>query len=128
MYKKLIKERVAYVDCDDTLILWEPNKYKHNPEEVVNMHDEWGSFPVLPHKLNIEFVKKLKTQGYGIIIWSAAGAEWAERVVQKLGLEEIADFVTAKPEIALDDLLDATRIIKAVVWIDPNTGDYKRNV
>lgn len=127
-YIKLDKARVIYLDIDDSTILWEPNKYKHNPDDVVQMTDEWGSFPVLPHKFNIDFVRKLKTQGYGVVAWSAAGADWAETVINKLGLKELPDFIISKPEICIDDLLDAKRIIKSVIWLDPETGEYKRNV
>lgn len=127
MYKKLNKERVAYCDCDDTLLLWDYYKYPHKEEELLDFSDQYGEWKLLPHKKNIEFLVNLKRQGYGVVIWSAAGSEWAERVTIALGLQEVADFVMAKPEVTMDDLLDATRIIKSVVWIDPTTGEYRRN-
>lgn len=127
-YHKLDKERVVYVDCDDTLIIWEPNKYEHTEKDLVHYVDNYGAWTFLKHQANIDFVIKLKRQGYGVVVWSAAGAEWAEKVVKLLKLEEVADVVLSKPEIALDDLLDAKRIIKSVIWIDPITGDYKRSV
>jgi hypothetical protein len=125
MYKRLKKERVVYTDCDDTLIMWE--QFKDSDELYDALEIEPG-FKVYPNYKNIEFILKLKHQGYGVVIWSAAGSEWAEKVTKLLGLEEVADFVMAKPEICLDDLLDAKRIIKSVVWLDPNTGEFKRNV
>lgn len=127
MYKKLEKERVAFFDCDDTLILWDNEKYGGPNAETVDFGDDTTYFPIIPHIRNIELLKKLKLQGYGIVIWSAAGAEWAEKVTKKLKLEEYTDFVMAKPEICVDDLLDAKRIIKSVIWLDPETGEYKRN-
>lgn len=127
MYTKLDKERVVYMDVDDTTILWEPENYTHDPEELVWISDGTRNFPFLPHKRNIEFVQKLKLQGYGVVIWSAAGANWAERVVKALGLEDLPDMIISKPELCVDDILEPKRIIKSIVWIEPKTGEFKRN-
>lgn len=115
------------MDIDDTTILWEPEKYPHEPEELVLIQDFNRQFPFLPHKKNIEFVNKLKLQGYGVVFWSAAGGEWAETVTKALGLEDLPDVIMSKPEFAMDDLLDAKKIIKQVIWLDPVTGEIKRN-
>lgn len=127
-YQKLDKEKVVYVDVDDTIIMWEPEKYLHEESEIVWIDDYTRTFPFLPHKKNIEFVKKLKLQGYGVIVWSAAGASWAETVVNKLGLADLPDMIISKPELCIDDLLESNRIIKSIVWIHPETGEFKRNV
>ncbi len=123
----LNKERVVYLDCDDSAIIWEPEKYPHTEDELVHYEDAYGRWSFLPHKKNIEFVKNVKRQGYGVVVWSAAGANWATKVVQMLKLEDYVDAVLSKPEIAVDDLLDAKKIIKQVIWIDPIDGTYKRN-
>lgn len=127
MYVKLEKEKVVFVDVDDTCAIWDPEKYPHDPDDLITITDEYGQWNLLPHKKNIQFVINLKRQGYGVVIWSAAGASWASTIVNKLGLENVADMVISKPEIAIDDLLDAKRIIKTVLWIDPVTGEFKRN-
>lgn len=127
MYQKLDKERVVYCDVDDTLILWDPKVYEHDPKDLIIFTDEYGQWELLPHKANIDFLINLKRQGYGVVVWSAAGANWAEKVVNKLGLQEIPDMIISKPELAMDDLLEPDRIIKSVVWIHPVTGDFKRN-
>jgi len=124
---KLNKERVVYLDCDDSAILWSPENYPHEESELVYHEDQYGKWAFLPHKKNVEFVKNLKRQGYGVVVWSAAGADWAEKVVKMLKLEGYVDVILSKPELAVDDLLDAKRIIKSIVWIDPVTGEYKRN-
>lgn len=124
----LKKERVVYSDVDDTLIAWEPEKYPdHDPADIITFTDDYGQWHFLKNTRNIQFIKNLKRQGYGVVVWSAAGAEWANKVVKMLELEPYVDVVLSKPEIAVDDLLDAKRIIKTVIWIDPMTGDYKRN-
>ena len=127
MYTKLEKEKVVFVDVDDTILLWDVEKYPHNPDDLITFTDEYGQWKLLPHTKNIEFVINLKRQGYGVVVWSAAGATWAETVINKLELNSLPDMIISKPEIAIDDLLDAKRIIKTVLWIDPITGEYKRN-
>lgn len=127
MYTKLNKDRVVYLDVDDSIIAWEPEKYPHSPDEIVNITDGTRIFPFLPLKRNIEFVQKLKLQGYGVVVWSAAGASWAEHVIKSLKLEDLPDMIISKPELCVDDLLEANRIIKSIVWICPDTGEFKRN-
>lgn len=126
-YLKLEKERVVYCDVDDTLILWDTKIYPHEEKDLITFSDEYGIWQLLPHQANINFLINLKRQGYGIVVWSAAGASWAETVINKLGLQKIPDMILSKPELAMDDLLEPDRIIKSVVWIHPVTGDFKRN-
>lgn len=126
-YFKLDKERVVYIDVDDTIILWEPEKYHYDSDEIVLIRGFNREFPFLPHKRNIEFVQKLKLQGYGVVVWSAAGANWASTVIDKLGLQDLPDVILSKPELAVDDLLEPKHIIKSIIWIDPETGEFKRS-
>lgn len=125
-YHKLDPARTAMVDIDDTIILWDIDKYKHNKEDLRWVGED-NSFPALPHLKNIDLIKKVKMQGYGIVFWSAAGVDWVEHVIKRLGLEELPDVIMSKPEFAVDDLLDAKKIIKSVIWIEPETGEFKRN-
>lgn len=53
---------------------------------------------------NVALLKHHKTvRGYGIIVWSANGKEWAEKIVKRLKLEEYVDIVMTKPSKYLDD-------------------------
>lgn len=122
----LDQSRLACFDCDDTLINWDISKYPHTEDELVQVPDKQYHWKVLPHHKNIELLKRLKAQGYGIVVWSAAGNDWARTVIQMLGIEPFVDICMSKPELAVDDLLEAKRIIKSVIWIDPITGEYKR--
>lgn len=126
-YVKLPKDKVVYVDVDDTIAGWTPEDFHHKEEEIVWVDDDTRMFPLLPLKRNIDFVKKLKLQGYGVVVWSAAGANWAEHIIKKFGLEDLPDMIISKPELCVDDLLEANRIIKSIVWICPDTGEFKRN-
>lgn len=123
----LKQSRTVMIDIDDTILLWNPEEYPHVESDLITIEEDGHQFKFLAHKKHIEFIRKLKLQGYGIVFWSAGGNEWAQRIVNKLGIQELADVIMSKPEFALDDLLDATKIIKSVVWIDPTTGKYKRN-
>lgn len=127
-YHKLEKEKVVYVDIDDTLILWEPEKWEHKEEEIIWIEDYNRKFPFLPHKKNLEFLQRLKLQGYGVVVWSAAGATWAETVVNQLGIQDLPDMIISKPEFCIDDFLEAKQIIKRIIWIDPNDGTFNRSV
>ena len=120
------KERVVYIDCDDTLLMWTFDEKVTPADEIVWIEDYGRILPFVPNRKNIEFAQRLKLQGYGVVVWSAAGAAWARTVVSKLGLEDLPDVVLAKPELAMDDLLDAKKIIKSVIWLDPHTGEIKR--
>ena len=125
--KKIKQSRTVMVDVDESILLWSPELYPHSPNDLIVLEEGGRKHQFLPHYKNIEFIKKLKLQGYGLIFWSAGGNDWCERIVKELKLEDIADVCMSKPEFAIDDLLDAKRIIKTVLWIDPITGEFKRN-
>ena len=75
----------------------------------------------------IRFLKNLKRQGYTIVVWSAASGSWASRVVKQLNLEQFVDITMSKPEFCVDDLLEAKKIIKQIIYIDPITGEFQRS-
>jgi len=124
---KIQQPRVVTVDVDDTLLMWDYHDIPHNEDELITFEDSYGQWKLLPHKKHIEFIKNLKHQGYGIVVWSAAGNDWAEEAVKMLGIEYLVDGCMSKPEFAIDDLLRANRIIKSVLWVDPKTGEFKRS-
>lgn len=124
---KVKQAKTVMVDIDDSILLWNPEKYPHNSNDIIILEHDGRMHKFLPHFNNIEFIRKLKLQGYGIIYWSAAGNDWAEKIVDILELMDTADVILSKPEFAIDDLLDARKIIKQVIWLDPVDGSYKRN-
>ena len=103
----LFLPRPIYVDVDDTLILYNtPSDY---PGATVTIEEcklyDGGSvertFAV--NTVLIEMVCKHKSEGCSVIVWSAGGSSWALMVVKALGLEEVVDAVTAKPDTIYDD-------------------------
>lgn len=122
---KLKSGRTAAFDCDETLLAW---TFKSDESDIIQLTNEQGQGRKFkPNRHIIDFLKSLKVQGYTIIVWSAASGNWASRVVEALQLEDYVDLTCDKLELAVDDLLDAKRIIKTVLWIDPITGEFKRN-
>lgn len=82
-------DRVVYCDVDDTLIMW----------------PELGQEGYKPHLKHIEMLKRFKSRGQAVIVWSAGGHEWAEHIVKELGLEPYVDAVLCKPSWYMDDLM-----------------------
>lgn len=114
----------TYFDVDDTLVMWgrghagepgvvaitcPPGRHARaasdlgfEPDEIVST-GEWTEY-LVPHKGNIEAMKRHKLRGHTIIVWSAGGWEWAHAVVVALELEQFVDLVLEKPRWAYDDL------------------------
>lgn len=81
---KLKKPVVVCIDVDDTLAVWNGDIY-YEHEEVANQ------------------LKRHHLRGHYVIVWSAGGVDWAERVVKEFRLEEHVDLVMAKPSFMWDD-------------------------
>jgi len=117
--------RTAFIDCDDTLVLWDYQDYPESEHITITEGD--SSMTMVPHDYHIKFIKNLKVQGYGLVVWSAAGGEWADKVAKLLNLEDIIDICIAKPEFVMDDLFTADQIIKSIVYFDPKTHERVNN-
>lgn len=99
MYHILDSTKLIACDVDNTL-LFSLREYPHEvTHEVVKINGR--KFWV--HNPHIEMLKDFKARGHSIMVWSAGGAEWAELAVKALKLEEIVDFVCAKPDWIIDD-------------------------
>lgn len=92
------------VDVDGTLIKDDPSctfqefNYYNRLVYRIPMYD------------NIALVRAQKARGYEVIVHSANGWQWAEEVVNKLGLQDVVDEVASKPLKYLDD-------VKADEWM-----------
>ncbi len=100
MYIKIHNEKVAYVDCDHTLIEWSPLK-EVAPLTLVSPK---GCHNVYPMQKNIDLIRELRAVGWEIIVWSQGGVEHAERVVKLLKIEDLVDVIVSKPSLYVDDL------------------------
>lgn len=89
-------DRVAFFDCDDTLILWNEVD-KDLP--TVSINDR--KFQV--HTKHVQKIKDYHTMDFYVIVWSNSGHKWAETVIKALGLEEYVDDAMCKPHRVFDD-------------------------
>ena len=80
------KNKVLFIDVDNTLIIWESG-------------DKWH-----PHKAHIALLEQFKLQGHGVVVWSAGGWKWASRAIKMLGIEHLVDYAINKPDWWADDL------------------------
>lgn len=91
------------VDVDETLISKCPEYGERNGGVILLSYGEDAQF-FTECTENIALIKHHKiVRGYGIVVWSANGKEWAEKVVRRLGLEKYVDLIMTKPHKYLDD-------------------------
>ncbi len=94
----------AYVDCDDTLVLW-----LDDDDKVLDGPNPYGTGPDGRWKPNLELLAALKewrenTPGSEIILWSGGGADWAQLWERRI-YPEAADAISKDPRIpGPDDL------------------------
>lgn len=104
--EKLVENEHVYMfDVDDTLILWDDEI--HAPGEgriaVVDPYDKITVY-VKPHTRHVKLLTQMKGRGRYVVVWSAAGAKWAQAVVDALGLDHSVDLILTKPIGYVDDL------------------------
>jgi predicted phosphatase len=109
-------QTTAWFDCDDTLVFWNwPTT--STPLNLINLTTPEGTKVTL--EINREMVdqlKKHKSRHTAIIVWSAAGSEWAETVVKALELEDYVDLCISKPNWVYDDL-PCTEFMPKSKWV-----------
>lgn len=108
-------EHSVCCDVDDTLLMWDPTgsiskvKIKDpytGDERIYGVH--------LGHK---RLLRQYKARGYSITVWSKGGVEHAKSAVVALELQDIVDFVMAKPEKVVDDKNTLTDIVGPVIFL-----------
>jgi hypothetical protein len=104
------KEPIVYVDVDDTLVSWKPVPFR--------LADRIESLQVNLEVL--DHIRRHKLCGHTVIVWSAGGADWAEKVVKYLEIEDIVDAVMSKPNWYVDDK-PASMFMPEHIWNDPET-------
>jgi predicted phosphatase len=92
-------DKILPVDIDETLISYVANERgdftTDYGDEVVHLKAK---------RMNIALLKHHKTvRGYYVLVWSANGKEWAQKIIMALGLQQYVDIVMTKPHKYLDD-------------------------
>lgn len=97
----VVKDKpIVFFDVDDTLVLWNQHVTEENEHLIVEDIYEL----VLKHEPHVEKVKEFKLRGHTVVVWSQGGSEWAEKVVNALGLRQFVDIIMPKPYWFFDDL------------------------
>lgn len=114
--RKLKDRHTIFVDVDNTLILWGET---HDP--VVRLsYDQVASI----HMGHINKIKEFKSRGHNIVVWSAGGSDWAEKIVLLLELEDYVDLVISKPSWFIDDLASSAFMPEINrIFLDPYPKD-----
>lgn len=103
MFEVFKYENVLPVDVDETLITKVPTGTTR-PSNCIFLEYGKGVEVFLPCTDNIRLLIHHKiTRNYGIIVWSANGKEWAEKVVRTLDLHQYVDIIMTKPNKYVDD-------------------------
>lgn len=121
--KRIENEKLVYCDVDDTLIMWDYSKHKEELKDsdavTITFYDH-DSY-VYKNQKNINLLIKLAKMNYGIVLWSQTGAEYAEVVARKLGIDEFVTLYMTKPRYHIDDL-PSSAWMGTRLWRDPVTG------
>ena len=78
-----------FFDVDETLVRWSRNIL--------------GAPIYTPHEPTLLELIAAKQRGHHVVVWSAGGWEWADRIVRELNLQNFVDEVRCKPDWYHDD-------------------------
>jgi predicted phosphatase len=98
-------EHVVCFDVDDTLVIWD-DSFQAPELGRVRIEDPYDGHTVYlkPHVRHVKLLRQMKGRGRFLVVWSAAGAQWAKAVIQALELEDCVDLIQTKPLAYVDDL------------------------
>lgn len=115
----LNNEHSVNSDVDDTLLMWDYQSYAEEDRITIPCPYTGVLITYGIHRPHILLLHRYKARGYSITVWSKGGAAHAESACLALGLENIVDFVMAKPEKVLDDKDDLASIVGPVIFLPP---------
>src|ERR1051326_8851461 len=87
-------------DVDETLVIIDNIPEGIDESTLVkicinpNKPDAWCW--AMRHERHIDMMRKMAARGFTIVVWSAGGEEWANYVVELLGLEGLVDVTMSK--------------------------------
>jgi len=98
-------EQIYCFDVDDTLVLWS-DKFASPEPGTIPIVDPYDGLTVYlkPHVRHIKLLKQMAGRDRFVVVWSAAGAQWAQAVVNALELKPYVNLVMTKPVGYCDDI------------------------
>ena len=99
--KVIENENTVFIDVDETLVL---HCLSSEAGLFITDPDTNEKLPVIEHKRHIGYLKKSKSRGRFVVVWSANGYRWAMTVVKALGLTKYVDVCMTKPTVYFDDV------------------------
>lgn len=93
--------RIWNFDVDDTLVCWNLSEFERDQHQEIQ--GPRGTVVIVPNKKNMNLLIKLAKIGWYIRVQSGSGVEWAQAIVEQLGLKPYVDEVAAKPLGNTDD-------------------------
>jgi phosphoglycolate phosphatase-like HAD superfamily hydrolase len=100
--KVLTDKSIFVCDVDDTLVTPVFMASSIGDDDLVI--DFYGKIKLEPIYENIEVLKRMKQEGYFVIVWHNGSTEYSKKVVKKLKLDKYVDIVMEKPSCYADDL------------------------
>lgn len=113
------KDILVMYDVDDTLILRDCDVNTIGAVAFICPYDGTTVY-AKPHKEHIKLLKEHRARGRGVVVWSSAGYQWAEAVIDTLGLSEYVDLIMSKPNAFVDDL-PADQVLTSRIYIQPRS-------
>ncbi len=103
--QQIANEQVYMYDVDDTLVVWDDDFLRPDGGRVriVDPYDKNAVY-LKPHVRHVKLLKQMHGRGRFIIVWSQSGVQWANAVVEALGLKDHVGLVMTKPSGYVDDL------------------------
>ncbi len=117
--KVIEHELSVFVDCDDTLVMWN-NPTVAGPDKL-DVRFAGKTVYLTPHQYHIDLVKMYKERGYYVTVWSANGWRHAKQVCEVLNLQDYVDVVQVKPTKYMDDNPNPGSILGPRVYEDDLT-------
>jgi hypothetical protein len=106
----------TFFDVDNTLAIHNVDPESELGKHIIEIPAPRGIVKVVPHLEHIALIKQLYSQGLGVVVWSAGGAEWAATVIKALKLEDFVDLVISKPQWVIDDFNDYSNFLPKISY------------
>ncbi len=110
--------KVVAFDVDDTLI-----KDDIDPDDVLSAKLRDKSFLFSPHRRHVNLLRTYHRKGFTIIVWSQGGYDYANSILNALGVSSLVSLVMTKPSRYIDDLPASAWMQR--MWIDDVTGEVE---